>query len=36
MTDAIFILLTLISFGAAHAYIVGCDRLNTKVEALRD
>lgn len=36
MTDAIFILLTLISFGAAHMYIVACDKLNTKVKALRD
>jgi hypothetical protein len=36
MTDTIFTLLTLLSFGAAHAYIVACDKLNTKAKAPRD
>jgi hypothetical protein len=36
MSDIVYIALTLISFGAAHAYIVACDKLNVKVKALRD
>jgi len=36
MNDAIYILLTLISFGVGHIYIVACDHLNVKVKALRD
>jgi hypothetical protein len=36
MNDIVYVGLTLISFGAAHVYIVACDKLNTKVKALRD
>ena len=35
MSDAIYILLTLISFGAAHIYTVACDKLNGKAKATR-
>jgi hypothetical protein len=36
MTDAIYILLTLVSFGAAHIYTVACDKLNKKAKGSRD
>jgi hypothetical protein len=28
MTDILWILVTLLCFGVAHAYVLGCDRLN--------
>jgi hypothetical protein len=36
MADVIYILLTLFSFGAGHAYIKACDRLKVKAKAPRD
>jgi len=36
MADAIYILLTLICFGAAHVYTVACDHLKVKAKATRD
>jgi hypothetical protein len=36
MTDVIYILLTLICFGAGHIYVTACDKLNAKVKAPRD
>jgi hypothetical protein len=36
MSDFVYVLLTLICFGAGHIYIVACDKLNVKVKALRD
>jgi len=35
MNDAVYILLTLICFGAGHVYTVACDRLNAKAKATR-
>jgi hypothetical protein len=36
MTDALFLLLTLICFGGAHVYTVACDKLNVKARVSRD
>ena len=33
MADALYILLTLFSFGIGHAYTLACNRLNAKAKA---